>query len=150
MHWSELEEEEKADEVVEGQEDEEVVEEDDEKKDTRLDFLLHSPQDVTARISEAAARLANSQTARDPRWGGTPHHCFSFVPFGALGAAYEPEIRAALRDFDPDVETRLCVDRNLFKHAIGVILHAYHRAMTNPAYAMCRRRLAKLFSDVQP
>ena len=70
-----------------------------------------------------------------------PHRHFSFAKFCALGARYMPEARAALRVFDAEAEERLCVHRNHFKHAAAVIYRAYHRAMTHPDYAMCKRRL---------
>ena len=104
-----------------------------------LEAALCAPQEP-GWAATAAVRYAGS---------ATPHRCFSFALFCAHGAAYEPDLRAMLRDFNPEAERRLCVYRNHYKHG-AIISRAYHRAMTDPAYAMCRRCLAKLFSDEQP
>ena len=112
--------------------------EEEEEKDGRRNELLRNASVDADWLAHLAALNSDA-----------PHIYFCFADFCAQGAAYMPDIRTVLRAFDAygNAEERLCVHRNHFKHAGAVIMRAYRRAMTDPAYAMCRRRLNKLFDN---
>ena len=108
-----------------------------EEKADRLNELL-------GRDSEQEAFQWATEVGNSDHWirGTTPHRYFSFSQFCARGAAYEADVRTFLRYLHPAAEQRMCVHRNMFKHAGGVIARAFRRAANDPAYAMCRRRLS--------
>jgi hypothetical protein len=58
----------------------------------------------------------------------------------------DPEACLVAREWSADGYEMLCVQRGIFTHAARIIQRAFRGATADPAFAMCRRRLARLFS----
>jgi hypothetical protein len=71
---------------------------------------------------------------------------FSFFDFCAQGVDYDAEACRVAREWSPDGFAAALELRGRWLRAARIIQRMYRRAAADPAFALCRRRLGRLFS----